>query len=108
MIAAEAWSDCRQFNIKFDATLWAKQASDQALLDLGKCGFRGDYAADDVVLFMAKHDGKAASLFEFLQVVRYQINGDTNGFECAVDEDDLRNWLKEHKPHLIEKVFTDD
>ena len=108
MISSKAWSDCQQFQIQFDATLWANQASDQALIDLGKCGFRGDYPADDVVMFMADHCEKAKSLFEFLQVARYQFNGDTNGFECAVDEDDLRNWLKEHKPHLIEKVFTDD
>jgi len=107
MIRAEAWSDCQQFRIEFDATLWAEQASDKALIDLGQCGCRGDYPADDVVMFMADHDEKAASLFEFIQVVQYQpYNGDTNGFECAVDEDDLRKWLQEHKPHLVEQVFS--
>lgn len=107
MIRAEAWSDCQQFRIEFDATLWAEQASDQALIDLGQCGCRGDYPADDVVMFMADHDEKAASLFEFIQIVQTQpYNGDTNGFECAVDEDDLRKWLQEHKPHLVEQVFS--
>lgn len=106
MIRAEAWSDCQQFRIEFDATLWANQASDQALIDLGECGFRGDYPADDVVMFMADHCEKAAKLFEFLQIVQTQpYNGDTNGFECAVDEDDLHTWLTIHRPHLLDKVF---
>lgn len=106
MIRAEAWSDCRQFRIEFDATLWAEQATDKTLIDLGQCGCRCDYPADDVVMFMADHDKKAASLFEFIQVVQYQLNGDTNGFECAVDEDDFRKWLQQHKPHLVNQVFS--
>lgn len=107
MIRAEAWSDCRQVKIEFDATLWAEQASDQALIALGQCGCRGDYPADDVVIYMANHDEKAKSLFAFLEIVQHQpISGDTNGFECAVNEDDFRKWLKDNKPYLVEQVFS--
>jgi len=109
MIRAEAWSDCQQLRVKFDATRWAEQASDEQLIELGECGFRGDYPADDVALFMADHDLQAASLFEFLQVVQTQpYSGDTNGFECEVDADDLRLWLQENRPHLVEQVFAEN
>ena len=105
MIRAKAWSDCRQLRIEFDATLWAEQATDKALIDLGQCGCRCDYPADDVVMFMADHDNKAKSLFEFIEIVRHQMNGDTNGFECEVEEEDFRAWLQENKPQLVEQVF---
>lgn len=106
MIHATAWSDCRQFEIEFDATLWAEQASDEAIVALGKCDFRGDYPADAVVEFMAaKGNKRAEALFEFLKVVQYQLNGDTNGFECCVDSEDLFAWLEANKPHLISEVF---
>jgi len=104
---AEAWSDCQQLRIEFDATLWAEQATDQALIDLGQCGCRGDYPADDVVIFMADHDAKAASLFKFLDVVRFQPwSGETNGFECAVDENDFREWLQKNKPHIAKDLYS--
>ncbi len=108
MIKAQAWSDCQQKRVEFDATLWAEQASDNDITELVQCGFRCDYAADNVVLFMADHDKKVAELFQFLDIVRRQpYNGDTNGFECSVDEDDFRSWLKENKPTLIQEGDTE-
>jgi hypothetical protein len=109
MIHAKAWSDCRQFEIEFDATLWARQASDEAIIALGACGFRGDYPADDVVMFMADNgDEKAAALFEFLKIVtRQPFSGDTNGFECEVDSCDLLSWLAANRPNILSATFTE-
>jgi len=108
MIRATAYSDCRGIEISFDAAKWAEQATDQALIDLGACGFRGDYPADDVVMYMADSgDAEAVKLFEFIKLVpRQPWNGDTNGFECEVDEDDLRVWLTATRPHLVAAVFA--
>ena len=107
-IRAQAWSDCGQCKVEFDAILWAEQASDKALIELGQCGCRGDYPADDVAMFMADCNKEVARLFDFIQIVRRQpFSGDTNGFECAVNEDDLRQWLQRHKPHLVEQVFCE-
>jgi hypothetical protein len=106
MIKAKAWSDCRQLEVSFDATKWAEQATDTALVDLAKCDCRCDYPADDVVIFMADHDSQAAKLFEFLQIVTVQpFSMDTNGFECEVDPDDFKAWLESHKPHLVKLAF---
>lgn len=105
MIRATAWSDCRGIEVEFDATPWAEQATDQAIIDLIECGFRGDYPADDVVIFMAGVNEQAAKLFRFIELVPFQpFSRDTNGFECEVDEDDLRAWLRERRPELMRRL----
>jgi hypothetical protein len=109
MIRAKAWSDCKQFEVQFDAVKWAEQASDKALIDLAQCGCRCDYPADEVVIFMADHDDQAKKLFDFLQIVTVQpFTMDTNGFECEVDVDDFEKWIKDNKPHLVAEVSQQD
>ena len=101
-IRAKAWSDCRQIEVHFDCQKWAEQASDKELSDLISCGYSRDYPADKVVRFMADHDNEAKKLFDFLEIVtRQPFSGDTNGFECEVDEDDFISWLGSNKPHLV-------
>jgi cell pole-organizing protein PopZ len=105
MIRANAYSDCGGINVSFDATKWAEQASEKDFIDLAACGFRGDYPSDNVVIFMAHFDDQVAKLFQFLEMVPVQPNRDTNGFECEVNQDDLKNWLEKNKPELVDKVF---
>lgn len=106
MIKAKAWSDCRGIEVEFDATKWAQQATNQAITDLIEIGCRGDYPADDVVLYMARFDKSAEKLFTFIELVPLQpFSGETNGFECEVDQDDLKKWLKENRPELYYSSF---
>jgi hypothetical protein len=107
MIKACSWSDCRGIEVEFDATKWAEYASDEMLIDLAKCGFRGDYAADDVVIFMADFDDQASRLFKFIELVpRQPFSGETNGFECEVDREDLTTWVESNRPNLLEQFLT--
>ena len=100
-IRAKAWSDCRQIEVHFDCLKWAEQATDEELSDLISCGYSHDYPADEVVQYMADHDEQAKKLFDFLEIVtRQPFSGDTNGFECEVDEGDFNAWIESNKPHL--------
>lgn len=105
MIKSKAWSDCGQKLVQFDATAWAEQASDEAISALIDCGFSRDYPADDVAMFMAEVSSDVATLFEFIEIVRRQpFSGDTNGFECAVDEADMLAFIATHRPHLLPPI----
>jgi hypothetical protein len=110
MIKAKAWSDCKQLEVEFDATQWAQQANDEALIDLAWCDCRYDYPADEVVLYMAEYnDPEAKKLFDFLKIVTVQpFTMDTNGFECEVDPDDFKAWLSINKPHLVNQAFPEE
>lgn len=102
MIHAEAYTDCRQFRVQFDATKWAEQASEKELLSLVECGFGGDYPADAVAQYMSTVDANVTKLFDFLEVVsRQPLTGDKNGFECNVNESDFIAWLQKNRPEIV-------
>jgi hypothetical protein len=106
MISAEAHSD--DFNVErsFDATPWFEQASGKKILDLAKCGFGGDYPADNVAEFMSYYldnrgDGDLKELFTYLGIIANDpVKKDCHGFECHVDPEEARAWIKEHRPIL--------
>jgi hypothetical protein len=101
MIRARVWSDCHQYEADFDATPWFEQASPEALMALAGCDFGMDYPADEVAYFMAEKDDRVADLFGFLARVQIQpFSGEPNGFECQVDIDDARAWIREHNDVL--------
>ena len=106
-IRAKAWSDCGQMKVAFDCSRWAEQATDKQLSDLIACGCSRDYAADEVARYMSEHDEEARRLFDFLDVARKQpFSGDTNGFECQVDEGDLQGWLRDNRPGLLNALVA--
>lgn len=107
MINSLVKSDCGQFSAKFDATKWFDRASKTEVVELARCGFSGDYGADEVARFMSDHDTKVAEFFRFLELVPRQPSGDTNGFECYVDVNDAKNWLEKHRPEWLD-VFSED
>lgn len=98
LIRAEAHSDDFAFRVDFDAGFWFEKATDKAIIDLIQCGFRGDYPADEVAIFMAKYDPRVRGLFGYIEATNavHDI-----GFECAVDPDDAINWIEKHRPALV-------
>jgi hypothetical protein len=102
MIKAECHSDDRCVEVKFDATPWFNQASDKAILDLFECGWRGDYPADDVAIFMADCSDAVAEMFQYINL-RGTI--ETIGFECSVDQEQAMTWLMTNRPNLYKLIL---
>ena len=99
MIRANVHTDDWHYDVDFDATAWFEQASDQEIIELADCGWRGDYPADAVAEFMADHNNQIQRLFDYLSHDP-RTGKDPIGFECSVNEGDARAWLKEHRPQI--------
>lgn len=97
MIRAECHSDDYVFEVDFDATAALSATSDAEWLELARCGFGGDYPADDVARAAADDVAGLETLFE------YCASHDV-GFECHVEADDALAWLSEHRPALADVV----
>ncbi len=78
MIQARCYSDDRNVDVEFDATLWWAQASEEQKQALRDCGWGGDYPADEVAIFMADHDEGVKRMFTYLEIIDI-------GFECHVE-----------------------
>jgi len=97
MIKAEIHSDDHHMQHDFDATPWFKQASDEEIIALAKCGWRGDYAADVVALHTPDNEG-------IERVLIYVRSQDEMGFEVVVDADQAIAWVQEHRTPLAVKL----
>lgn len=106
MIRAEVHSDDHNCKVEFDATKWIEQASDEEILALVECGYRGDYPADVVAEFYG--DTVTKPLFDYLGVIRNDPSKkDCCGFECSVEPVDVRCWLDLNKHDLLEQINAD-
>lgn len=59
----------------------------------------GDYPADQVVYDMAEFNSEIDTMLDYLT----KLNGTRNscGFECHVDTEKAKIWLREHRPTLL-------
>ena len=102
-VHAQAHSNDRKIQAKFDAARWFAQATDDDVLKLYRTGSGGDYAADAVAEFMADHDPDTKAMFDYNLLL--QRAGDQDcGFECHVDPRDAIAWIKEHRPGLYAQI----
>lgn len=101
IISAEVHTDCHTAKATFDATPWFIQASDNNILNLAKCGWGGDYPADEVAEFFSYHkrNDEVEEAFHILHILRR--SGKEIGVECHINEEDAINWLKNHRPYLV-------
>lgn len=96
MIRAKVWSDDLKKQAEFDATPWFMEASKGAIVELAECGWRGDYPADRVAQFMARHGNEDVE-----RVLDYATLMSEMGFECSVNEDDARAWLQANRAVVL-------
>lgn len=107
MIKSKVRSDDGVVEVEFDATPYFEQATFLNFADLEACNWGGDYAADAVAEFCRK---KCKKLFDYLERMNFDPQGDLIGFECYVVRDHAMEWLKEHKPwwHRLLSAYRDD
>ena len=83
-----------------------QEATGKQLVALARCGWGGDYPADDVTEFAAGYDSLVADMFKYISM----YNKEHIGFECHVDNISAMAWLRLWKPkiHLqILKALTE-
>lgn len=96
-IKAEVHDDGHRIKAEFDARRWFDQASDNEILELARCGWGGNYPADEVACFMEDHDEEVAKVFAVVEACQ-------DGFECHVDEQDALRWLAKNRAYVHGKL----
>lgn len=104
-VEAEAYSDDRAFEIKFNAADWFETATDGEIVALAACDWGGDYAADAVAVDLADTNKDLAAMFSYLERIQDRPDKkDAHGFECRVDGDSALAWLRLHRPELASRM----
>ena len=104
MIRAEAHSDDRAVEVKFDATPYFKVAGDLEILQIVKCGYSGDYSTDRIAEAYPDRDETNTKLTEMFKYIEIAGRVRTMGFEVSVEEDDLLKWIRPNRPTLIPMI----
>jgi hypothetical protein len=99
MIRAEVHSDDNVVKINFDATDWFTQATEEQIVELARCGWRGDYPADEVAMWTSDQNSEVARVFAYLEEISIHQK-ETLGFECSVNAKDAIAWLKANQPQV--------
>jgi hypothetical protein len=100
-IHAECHSDDYVVEVNFDAEPWFAQASDEELCALARCGWGGDYPADEIARFASEMNEDVQRMFAYLELVRQKR--DAPGFECHVEERAAIEWISVHRPQFLER-----
>jgi hypothetical protein len=85
-------SDDQDHRVDFDAGPWLMKASLNQLVDLAKCGYRGDYPADQVAQDLSRENSE---LDDFFGAV-------TCGFEVIINPWDADHFLSVNRPREYE------
>lgn len=108
-VEAECHTDDHVYEVKFNAAPFLTAATDDVIRQLAACGWGGDYPADDVVLHCADADTDLGMLFDYLsRVARTSFSKDAVGFECHLDVESVRAWLRENRPALEGELFENE
>ncbi len=108
LIEAEAHSDDHYYEIKFNAVLWFIHATDDEILALARCGWRGDYPSDAVAQWTTDHAGGHDGLQDLFKHIEVASKTGTMGFECSVSSDQAMPWLLTNRRLVHEEIMKQD
>lgn len=98
-VTAEIYSDDRYKHKRFSVNRWLWQASNAEILALFKCGWGGDWAADEVARFMESRDVSVEKVLDYARQEEHK------GFEVHVDSVSAEAWLAEHRPDVLKAIL---
>lgn len=105
LVPAGVWTDDHTIEVEFDAALWLKDASDKDVIALAECEWCQDYAADAVAEGVTKKYWKVSAFFSGLALIN-SVRNEKSGFECGVDSEAAKEYLKEHRNSLYWDVLV--
>lgn len=110
VVEAECHSDDRVYEVKFDAEKWLLNAKPKAIIALAKCGWGGDYPADEVALWYAagrrdmSRNREVRAMFDYIE--HYNKGSKEHiGFECHVDSVQALKWLSKYRAPVHSAVL---
>jgi hypothetical protein len=103
VILARTYDDGHVVDVFFDAELWFKQATDEAIRELAVCGWGGDYPADVIADYMSDYNNEVLSMHKYRD-----LQNPVCGYECHVDVEDAMKWLNANRPHLSDEFLHDE
>jgi hypothetical protein len=106
-VSAECHSDDQAAQVQFDAAPWLKKATIERIVKLAKCGWGGDYGADQVAMDMADKNSDIADMFKYIEI-RNKVSKEHIGFECHVDATEARAWIQKNRPRVFAKLPKED
>ena len=101
-VPATAHTDDGAVVVPFDATPFFGSVNDDLILDLIDDGFAGGYGADAVAQELAEERNDLGRMLWYLENTN-QRSQEAVGYEVAVDAEAAKNWLRAHKPYLLER-----
>lgn len=108
-VSATVHTDDYKFEFTFNATRWFESADDAMITALAHCGFGGDKPADDVAVFFDGEVPNVTKVFKYLSLdpLMFGSKGDPVGFECYVEPEEARAWIKANKPALFKTLWEE-
>ena len=106
-IPAEVHTDDHKATAKFDALPYFMQASEEEIVELARCGFGGDYPADNVAEHMSDLNEQVGRVFTYLGFEPENM-GEKVGFECHIEEAPALAWLKANSPKTYQRLIDED
>ena len=97
VIRAHVQSDDGRMDVEFNARPWFEAASDEDIKRLIAVGFGEGFAADVVYKDHPLPTEDMNKLTNYLEVAGV-------GFEVQVNKEDALNWLKKHRPGILEEI----
>lgn len=96
-VSAEISTDDLKRRAKFNCVEWFTSATDKQITALAKCGWGGDYDADDVA--WASTTKRVAKILAYCERTGM-------GFECHVDPEEALTYLKTNRPELWATIIA--
>lgn len=99
---ASIWTDDQAAKAEFNPDLWFQCATDEEIVSLARCGFRGDYPADSVGEWTAAIDSSVRLVLRRVEQLRDEQA--QLGFEVCVDPEIALEWIRKHRPELHDRA----
>jgi len=103
IVQSHVYADDYLFDATFDTIPWFEQAADEEILALAKTNFGGGPEADAVAEWFEKKLRRVEVVLEYCQHTTTGP-GPIVGFTTEIDPKTAMAWIREHRPHLIDKL----
>lgn len=102
VVKAECHSDDRVYEVDFNAVPWLRAAKSKDIVALARCGWGGDYPADEVTMYMAGKNSSVKDMFKYIELKKK--GGADIGFECHALKSAAMGWLMVNRPSVYRTI----
>jgi hypothetical protein len=100
LVSATVRDDMSIREVDFFVNQWLVGLSDEDLLYLADDGYKYCEMSDCAAEFMSDYNPDVHGFFIFLSQLQESDRKSAVGFECSINEDELRSWVEVHRPRV--------